>query len=142
MRLTPLQLLLANLEGRARGRARIEKAEALSALQKMSGMDFGYDAKAWRVWFETQKRDRMQHASRGAHPPSSWISQRTSSEASVRRRYGQRPNVASFLDALRPGDVLRAFRSPDGTFQKRVGRRGYVLIRDGKVIAHVMTAMS
>jgi hypothetical protein len=51
-RLTPNQLFLENLEGKLPEGAwgYMSKETAYKWLKQTTGQDFGYDAKAWRVW--------------------------------------------------------------------------------------------
>ena len=50
-RMTPLQGLLLNLEGKIRPGRReyMPKEEARKRLVALTGQDFGYDVKAWRA---------------------------------------------------------------------------------------------
>jgi hypothetical protein len=43
---------------------------------------------------------------------------------------------------MRPGDEIRSFKNSDRHWGKRMGRRGYALLRDGEVVEAVLTAMS
>jgi hypothetical protein len=72
--------------------------------------------------------------------PTAWISSRQSSPDVLRRRYG--PFVAHFLKAMKPGDELRSFQSPQKAWRVRMGRRGYVLVRKGLVVNVLKTAMN
>lgn len=51
-RLTPNQLLIANLEGRLREGmwGYMSKEHAYARLKELTGQDYGYDGKGWRAW--------------------------------------------------------------------------------------------
>ena len=57
-RLTPIQLLLYNLDPRTApsGRAYLPPEIALQQLKDVTGQDFGYDAKAWRQWLRSNRK--------------------------------------------------------------------------------------
>jgi hypothetical protein len=68
----------------------------------------------------------------------SWISPLPSSPESV----ASKTRLALLIAEMQPGDELRHFVSPRETRQKRRDREGYVVIRDGKVIASVVLGMN
>lgn len=72
--------------------------------------------------------------------PASWISRRTSSPEAVRRKFPRHPQLHALLHAMQLGDELRGYCSPRAGWAKRAGSRGYVVIRDGEVLARVVTA--
>lgn len=72
--------------------------------------------------------------------PASWISRRTSSPTAVRRKFARHPQVIAILDAMRPGDEVRWYCSPRVGWAHRVGVRGYVVVRDGEIVARAVTA--
>lgn len=47
-----------------------------------------------------------------------------------------------FIDKLEPDDELWSFSSPDSTFAKKCGSRGYVIIREGVFRDMFITLMS
>ncbi len=141
VRLTPFQLLLANLEGKLpTPRGRMKPVEALDELRRMSGRDFGYDTQRWRQWFRDHRHALL--SSTDVEIASDWISTRISSPQAVHRKLGARTHVADLLAQLQAGDELRSFRSPKETWKRRRGRRGYVIVRDGAVVASVVVAMN
>jgi len=79
-----------------------------------------------------------------------WISSRTSSPDVVRRaRIGDPPTggsendpVIKMIDDMQPGDELRTFTNSREAWKRRHGRKGYVVMRDGTVIAAVLTALN
>lgn len=55
MRLTPLELVLANLEGKLpTTHGWMSPEQALEKLRELTGVDFGFDARAWRKWVREQ----------------------------------------------------------------------------------------
>lgn len=48
----------------------------------------------------------------------------------------------TLLAQMQPGDELWEFRSPAHTWQHLCGHEGLVLLRQGKVVAQVLTAMN
>ena len=48
----------------------------------------------------------------------------------------------ALLAQMQPDDELWEFRSPASTWQHLCGREGLVLLRQGKVVAQVLTAMN
>lgn len=73
-----------------------------------------------------------------------WVSSRASSPEAVQRRSEAcdcQP-VLDLIAKMQPGDELRTFRTPKATWPARAGYRGYVLWRDGAVVAHAVTARS
>jgi hypothetical protein len=69
---------------------------------------------------------------------ASWISSRVSTAAAVERNIGP----LEILEILQAGDELRRFRSPREAWKARVGRDGFVVIRDGKVVAAQLLRMN
>ncbi len=65
-RLTPIQLLLCNLDPRTapKGRAYMPPDVAHQRLKDLTGQDFGNDAQAWRRWLREHK-DSLPAAFRG-----------------------------------------------------------------------------
>ena len=47
-----------------------------------------------------------------------------------------------FKTGIRPGDELWYFCSPAETWQQLAGRRGYAILRDGRVVDHVLTKLN
>jgi len=47
-----------------------------------------------------------------------------------------------FISQLQTGDELWRFNSPEITWKNLMGRRGYAILRDGKVVAWLFTMMS
>jgi len=72
--------------------------------------------------------------------PPAWISSRRSSPEAVRRRLG--PRALDLLDAMQPGDEIRSFRSPTQSWKSRRGRRGFVVLRGGKLVKVLLTAIN
>ena len=64
MHKTPIELLLANLDGSLNPRirrGRLNPEEAHARLVSATGQDFGYDSAAWRKWLsENPERWRLQ----------------------------------------------------------------------------------
>jgi hypothetical protein len=85
-----------------------------------------------------------------AYVRDDWISARASTADVVRRaRIGERPTegsekdpVVMMIDDMQPGDELRTFTNSREAWKRRHGRKGYVVMRDGKVIAAVLTALN
>ena len=50
--------------------------------------------------------------------------------------------AGQLLAQMQPDDELWEFRSPASTWQHLCGREGLVLLRQGKVVAQVLTAMN
>ena len=48
----------------------------------------------------------------------------------------------ALLAQMQPDDELWEFRSPSETWRHMCGREGLVLLRQGKVVAQVLTAMN
>ena len=74
-------------------------------------------------------------------PPSCKISSRRSSRAAVTRRLGPR-SAAELFDSMQAGDEIRSFRNSDRAWSMRYGKRGYALLRDGRVIKAIVTAIN
>jgi hypothetical protein len=145
-------------------------AKAIADLRWFTGQDFGSDAVAWGEWLrrnrkvyyhtptttpprirprptgisaavtEERIREHLRAFQKAAGIPSNWISPRRSSPDMVRRRAGKA--AADFLKVLQHGDEIRSFRSPAGTWRSRVGRRGYVVLRAGRVVKSIVTTMN
>ena len=47
-----------------------------------------------------------------------------------------------FREKLREGDELWEFKSPQKSWDNLAGREGYCIVRDGKVVEHIITVMS
>jgi hypothetical protein len=48
----------------------------------------------------------------------------------------------SFREKFKPGDTVIEFCTPRSSWQALAGRAGYQIVRDGKVIATLITAMN
>jgi hypothetical protein len=70
----------------------------------------------------------------------SWISHRRSSPEAIKRRFGTLGR--EILKAMRPGDEIRSFKNSERAWARRCGRRGYVLLRQGKIIQVMTTAIN
>lgn len=75
-------------------------------------------------------------------PPSDWISSRCCSPEVVKRRERSVPELVDAIVAMLPNDEIRRFSSPEESWDMLGGRAGYVIMRNGKVIATFLLAMS
>jgi hypothetical protein len=73
--------------------------------------------------------------------PNCTISSRRSSPDVVARRIGLR-SPSELFSSILAGDEVRSFKNANQQWKARVGRRGYVLIRDGRVVEAVLTGMN
>ncbi len=82
--------------------------------------------------------------------PCEWISRRKSSPEVVERgrihgvkaEVSQKDRVIQMIRRMQPGDELRKFESPRETWKRRRGRRGYVVLQDGKPLFAVVTMLN
>lgn len=82
--------------------------------------------------------------------PVDWVSSRKSSPEKVRLARSQGLDtddvstdpVVQIIDRMKPGDELRSFSSLTKSFRSKVGRKGYVVMRDGKIVHAALTAMN
>ncbi|MBP3954213.1 hypothetical protein J8F10_02745 [Gemmata sp. G18] len=47
-----------------------------------------------------------------------------------------------FVDSLLPGDTVYFYDSNEADWQKTMGREGYILVRQGVIVADLMTKMN
>mgnify|MGYP000184446109 FL=1 len=62
--------------------------------------------------------------------------------AAILNERGNTVLAGQLLAQMQPDDELWEFRSPASTWQHLCGREGLVLLRQGKVVAQVLTAMN
>jgi hypothetical protein len=82
--------------------------------------------------------------------PCEWISRRKSSPEVVKRarihgvktEASQKDRVIELIRRMQPGDELRKFESPRETWKLRRGRRGYVVLRNGKPLFAIVTMLN
>ncbi|MBI1338456.1 MAG: hypothetical protein GC164_16055 [Phycisphaera sp.] len=79
--------------------------------------------------------------------PKSWLKEPvTVDEIDADLREGRMPVGASEWEALktkmRPGDELRAYSSPEESWENLAGRAGIALIRKGRVVDDILTMLN
>jgi hypothetical protein len=82
--------------------------------------------------------------------PLEWISRRKSSPEAVKRARVRGARAESpgedfftrMIARMEPGDELRKFENAPGAWKRRCGRRGYVVLRDGKPMFAIVTVLN
>jgi len=88
--------------------------------------------------------------------PSSWLLKKVSVKEveEAESQFPDRPEIHGLpfgfcnlewrrlLERMRDGDELWEFRSPQSSWENDHGRAGYVVVRDRRVIAHIITEMN
>lgn len=106
-------------------------------------------------WDVLQRRRRLNQGpirtdwvTKGLSVPKDWIATKVAGSPDDLDWHasGERPRrdsgVQELLDMMIPGDELWWFSSRDDSWRKLAGRAGYVLLREGKQIAHLTTLMN
>ena len=75
-------------------------------------------------------------------PRPEWISRRRSSFKRIDKKYTGWPEWEKLKQQWQEGDELRKFCSPSLSWKCRCGRQGYVILRNGKVVAYMVTLMN
>jgi hypothetical protein len=58
------------------------------------------------------------------------------------RRYGDGGRLAELVATMQPGAEIRKFNSPRLAWQRRAGRFGYALVREGSPIGMVVLRLN
>lgn len=77
-------------------------------------------------------------------PPKEWL-QRKIDRTNLTRELGSDHSftpLQAMIKAMQPGDELWTYESPKDFWEIEIGRAGYCLVRNGAVIAEVLTLMN
>ena len=74
--------------------------------------------------------------------PIEWLSSRRSSPIVLLQNHPQNRLLVELVAAMLPGDEIRRFNSPRENWRRKAGRTGYALVRQGKPLVMVVTALS
>jgi len=70
--------------------------------------------------------------------PLEWLSKRASDPEVLQQRYPHDDALAELIAGMQPGDEIRKFESPSEFWQRKSGRFGYALVREGKPVSMVV----
>lgn len=89
------------------------------------------------------------------HIPQEWLKEQVSvTEAEATHTYSKPPIIAGipfgfanadwieFKSLMQSGDELWFYSSPQESWDELMGTEGYVIIREGKIIAEMVTALN
>jgi hypothetical protein len=78
------------------------------------------------------------------YPPSTWLRSRMTVEEFEQEfpNYMDTPYLVEFMRLLQEGDQLWRFSSPPQQWAALAGRGGVALVRDGRLVAHIVTLLS